>query len=199
MRVVAGSRGYVSRRPEKTRVRVSLLRMPAQDNSDRAVAYPRLPATPRRTEAAAMSGQPQARVLLATLTECESARGNVYLRGWAVPPTWSPSAARTTTRAGPRGSCSWSSASRAGGQAPARRPQEREATSARASAPASAGTRPASSYHAPHGERAKRLGRSGWRRRRPSATACTAMPTSTTRCLSDAPPPPPSCRSRAHD
>ena len=29
-----------------------------------------------------MSGQPQAKLLLATLTECESARGNVYLRGW---------------------------------------------------------------------------------------------------------------------
>ena len=47
MRVVAGSRGYVSRRPEKTRVRVRA-RMPAQDNSGLAVAYPRLPATPRR-------------------------------------------------------------------------------------------------------------------------------------------------------
>ena len=95
-----------------------------------------------------MSGQPQARVLFATLTECESARGNVYLRGWAGAsnlvgfrgedddpgrPTWQLFLVERPPKQD--------------GQAPARRPQEREATSARPTASPGTGARPASSYH----------------------------------------------------
>ena len=100
-----------------------------------------------------MSGPQQARVLFATLTECTSGRGNVYLRGWAGAsnlvgfrgddddqgrPTWNLYLVERQPREG--------------GQASARRPQEREATSARATEPASAGTPSASSYRAPRRE-----------------------------------------------
>ena len=50
-------------------------RMPAQDNSGLAVAYPRTPRDSPQNWASTMSGPQQARVLFATLTECESARG----------------------------------------------------------------------------------------------------------------------------
>ena len=98
-------------------------------------------------------GQPQAKVLLATLTECTSGRGNVYLRGWA-------GASNLVAFRGEdddQGRPTWhlylvERQPREGGQASARRPQEREATSARATEPASAGTRSASFYRAPRRE-----------------------------------------------
>ena len=99
-----------------------------------------------------MSGPQQAKVLLATLTEHVSAKGKPYLRGWAGAsnlvargendaegrPTWNLYLAERQPREG--------------AQAPARRPQEREATSARATEPASAGTPSASFYYAPRRE-----------------------------------------------
>ena len=96
-----------------------------------------------------MSGPQQAKVLLATLTEHVSAKGKSYLRGWAGAsnlvafrgendaegrPTWNLYLAERQPREG--------------AQAPARRPQEREATSARPTASPSAGIRPANSYRA---------------------------------------------------
>jgi hypothetical protein len=99
------------------------------------------------------SGQPHAKVLLATLTECTSGRGNMYLRGWAGAsnlvafrgeddaegrPTWNLYLVERQPREG--------------SQASARRPQEREATSPQASEAAKAGTRSASSYRAPRRE-----------------------------------------------
>ena len=94
-------------------------------------------------------GQPQAKVLFATLTECESARGNVYLRGWA-------GASNLVAFRGEdddQGRPTWNlylveRQPKEDGRASARRPPEREARSARATEPASAGTTSASSYRA---------------------------------------------------
>jgi hypothetical protein len=96
-----------------------------------------------------MTGQQQAKVLLATLTECTSGRGNTYLRGWA-------GASNLVAFRGEdddQGRPTWQlflveRQPREVSQASARRPQEREATSPQASEPASAGTRPTSSCRA---------------------------------------------------
>ena len=94
------------------------------------------------------SGPQQARVLFATLTECESARGNVYLRGWA-------GASNLVAFRGEdddQGRPPWQlflveRQPREGGQASARRPQEHDGATARPTASPGTGARPASSYH----------------------------------------------------
>ena len=182
MRVVAGSRGYVSRRPKKTRVRVCA-RMHAQDNSGLAVAYPRLPRLPAELGRNHERRQPKPRCCSRRLTERKSARGNVYLRGWL-------GASNLVGFRGEdddQGRATWQlflveRQPKQVGQASARRPPEREATSARATEPASAGTRPASSYRALRRE-SQRLGKSASPLRWPSVTAPDPAKTSMTKSL----------------
>jgi hypothetical protein len=100
-----------------------------------------------------MSGQPQARVLLATLTERTSARGNAYLSGWA-------GASNLVAFRGEdddQGRPTWQlflveRQPKQDDHAPTQRPKEREGTAARPTASPGTGARPASSYRAPRRE-----------------------------------------------
>ena len=55
----------------------------AEDGAEPSHHHALLPSRLRARDARSMNGPPQARVLLAVLSECTSTRGTMYMRGWA--------------------------------------------------------------------------------------------------------------------
>jgi hypothetical protein len=100
---------------------------------------------------------PQARVLLADLTECVSGRGNRYLKGWLGASSLVAFAGDPDAEGRP----TWKlylteRASRQDGVPAAhRRPSRADAASASTEPPASPGARPGSSYRVPRPESAR--------------------------------------------